>query len=464
MRQILSSITRPIVSNYLTTDSHDRFWFEIKQHDGLWRVALYDVKQGKIEEYHKTMMSALIRGERVGPPVVEFHSVPMNYNDMYLELLARYSPPVSGYSLYDNGFALLSITEAPIIRSLINFGEVTGDRTYIYWAAERARNILRRTDMALRNGVGAPTWSVRVFSNNAPQPASFLVHDALVLDALLMIAERIKADRLLDVRYPGLSQKIQETFEENYHFHSKNRVDWQSDKFGITHKGEMYFVFPRGAGYRYDGVNLPFNMMNAYVRPLLRYSQLSGDPSYKDVAVALGNLFKRHLVKMDNNESYLWSYWWGLYVKGWEGNSISINTPKHEPSLQQDIEDVDHASLDLRAVISLLGEDLVFDICDLDKFSNTVIPLIDRDDYRSPLLINGAIESANYNSTDYLWGELAENDEQVLSRLKARLKDFPYAQDAYIATARFELIGISHLLKATAKHPAKLPSIRGDCN
>lgn len=456
------------MQNVVAIDDNGRFAFEIKRHRGLWRVIIYDGDKGKVDDVHKEAMSVLIlRGEH-NEPIIKFQPIPMPFRDIYLELLTRYSPPISGFSFYDNGFATLSITEAPAIRSLINFSEGTGDQTYLYWAAERAKNILHRTDSELfknRNlGANNPSWSVKVFSHNPPEPASFLVHDAAILDALLLLAEKMDSNPALNMRYPGMIESIKYLFVQNYAFHKKNIILPHTDRFGLIRKDELYFTFPGGDGYKYDGINLPFNMMNSYVRPLIKYSELSGDSSYKDVAISLGKLFKRHISKIEQFNSYLWPYWWGLYSTGWEKNTISVNTPSHKPSVQNDIVDIDHASLDLRAVIALVDQKLVFDSCDLHRFANTMISLVSDGDYKTPLLIDGSIKSANYNSIEYLWGELAEHDKRAMIKLEERVQNFPYVQDAYSPTARFELIGISHLVKAAATSQPQEISVRSNCN
>lgn len=56
-------------------------------------------------------------------------------------------------------------------------------------------------------------------------------------------------------------------------------------------------------------------------------------------------------------------------------------------------------------------------------------------DYKAPLLINGTIKSANYNSIEYLWGEITEYNCIARDVFLQNINNFPYVQDAYTPTA-----------------------------
>ncbi|WP_204375465.1 hypothetical protein, partial [Aeromonas veronii] len=327
----------------------------------------------------------------------------------------------------------------------INMYKKTSDISYLYIAAERASHIIRSNDRSVYHDDTKSGWDVKVFSNNN-KATSFLVHDAIILDSLLMLAKEIASSQELNKRYPNYLNDLKKVFQNNYAHHHKQFYNYDSDVLGIIKKGEAYYTFPDGDGYKYDRVNLPFNMMNAYVRPLINYAIISHDDKYLEIATSLGKLFKRHLQYVEDSNSYLWPYWWGMYRDGWSKGQLSKNTPSQEKSSSPDYVDIDHASLDIRAVLALKENGLVFNNDDLQRFLNRMLILVKDEDYKTPLLIDGTIKSANYNSIEYLWGQLSELRPDAQCEFLKVVGGFPYVQDAYTPTARFELLGYSYLV------------------
>jgi len=424
------------------------FYFEIKEHDKEWQVMYHDTSS-KISSLisNQALIYELKNDGVITKSIIKKTDVKIVYD----ELKNRYSPEIIGLSRYNNKFGTLSISEAPIMRSLINIASKSNNQNYWYEVAERASNILKRTDNKLGiytyDRQSSSQWSLGAFGNNHSVNIPYLVHDSSILDSLLQLAKQMDKDNILKLRYGNMYNDIIKIFEKNYDEHIKYLVTSSDDKFGIVESGEAYFIFPPGSPYEWDGVNLPFNMMNSYVRPLLIYSEITGNKKYKNLAISIGTLFKRHLRNDIENKLVVWPYWWGLYDLGWTSGEVSSNTPIHVAPREKGLSDVDHSSLDIRAVNSLFKRGLVFDYSDITRLSNTMKYNVDDNDYRSPLLIDGSIKSANYNSIEYLWAEVSEFNDEANDILKSSLSYFPYVQDSYTPTARFELVGLSHLIK-----------------
>jgi hypothetical protein len=432
---------------------HDKFAFEIKKHSGNWAVFHIDTAGDLIGSVSDNSLAITVVDDQL---VMKNLSKPVDSNFVFSELLNRYSPPIIGLSRYNNKFGTLSISEAAVIRSLVTVSlEESFNKNYWYEIAERALNLIGRVDRDIGvftyDSSSTSHWSVSAFNDGDSSFIPFLVHDSSILDALLLLATQLKYDEVLNASYPGLYGEILYLFESNYTESINELVSFDGDKYGIIESGEVYFTFKKGSPYQWDGVNLPFNMMNSYVRPLLMYYDLTGVQKYNDLALSIGSLFKRHLIPLEITNSYVWPYWWGLYDKGWSGSDISTNTPEHNSQSVKLLSDVDHSSLDIRAVNSLFKRGMVFDDEDVLRISNTMAFNLTDNDYRSPLIIDGSITSANYNSIEYLWAEVAEFSYDSCVILNDSLMYFPYVQDAYTPTGRYELVGLSHLIKENCK-------------
>lgn len=427
------------IQNILT--NNNSVLFEIKRHRDRFCTVTMNYKYEKTDVTCLTGKDVILSSDGVNILKKTLSDSIITYKT----LLKRYSPPITGFSIYNNDYAMLSITEAPVILSLINMYKKTLDKSYLYLAAERALHIINSSDRSISQNDIKSGWDVKVFSNNN-KATSFLVHDAIILDSLLLLAKEIKSSQELSKRYPNYLNDLKKIFVNNFKYHHKQFYNYDSDVLGIIQKGEAYYTFPDGDGYKYDRVNLPFNMMNAYVRPLINYAELFNDDKYLEIAISLGRLFKRHLQYEEKSNSYLWPYWWGMYTYGWSKGQLSKNTPSHKVSSTPDYVDIDHASLDIRAVLALKDNSLVFNNDDLQRFLNRMLILVRDNDYKTPLLIDGSIKSANYNSIEYLWGQLSEQRSDTQCEFFKVAGRFPYVQDAYTPTARFELLGYSYLI------------------
>jgi len=226
---------------------------------------------------------------------------PMEYYDIFSIYLNRFSPPIVGYSLGDNSYGLLSLTEAVYMRSFVNIASVSSDKSWWYILAEKATNLVSAADENINiadysNSTG-PHWSTIIFSADIPKFVPFLVQDASIIDALLLVAERLDKDELLNARFPTLKGKIDDLFKRNYEHYDRFHIHYGNDKYNIIEPFESYYIFPYNSPATvYDGVNVPFNMMMIYVRPLLIASKLYNDDKYVNDAASLARLFSRHIV------------------------------------------------------------------------------------------------------------------------------------------------------------------------
>lgn len=453
-----------IVSHFYEDDSFiqniitrkNSILFEIKRHQEGFCTAAINDKYEKADRTCATGKDVILSKD--GKNLVKEN--PDDQVANYKTLLERYSPPITGFSLYNNDYAILSITEAPAILSLINMYKKTSDISYLYLAAERASNILSSNYRdPSKDDSGYFGWKVKVFSNNN-KATPFLVHDAIILDSLLELAKEIRPSQELSARYPNYLDDLNNVFISNFEHHQKQFFYFENDALKITKQGEGYYTFPEGDGYKYDKVNLPFNMMNAYIRPLLNYAKITNDDKYLLVAHSLGRLFKRHLRYEKNSNSYLWPYWWGMYTHGWSKGQLSKNTPNQKAPSSPEYVDIDHASLDIRAVLALKDDGAIFNNSDLQRFLNRMLILVNDDDYKTPLLVDGSIKSANYNSIEYLWEQLSEQRLDAQCAFLKTAGSFPYVQDAYTPTARFELLGYSYLIDVEKAYKCNLNNHR----
>lgn len=445
------------IQNIKSASIQNEVAFEVKEANSPWHIETYNFDTNKVGKYKSDKKNILSPNYIDGLLSYATYDSPMKLEDVANLLLYRYSPPLIGFSRYNNQFGVLSIAEAPIMRSLINMASATNDMTYWYYVAERANNILKRTDEALSindyDNKSGPHWSMRLFSIDNSKYVPYLVHDALILDTLSLLATKLKDDEILKLRYPNLYRNIISIFERNYQDNEKYHIRFVDDKYNLIRNDESYYIFPYNSPYLYDGVNLPFNMLLSYVRPLLLYAKLTANDKYAANAYSMVNLFKRHIIYIDTTDSWEWPYWWGLLRSGWQEGTVSVNTRSFAANNNKDIEDVDHGSIDIRAIIALINNGTLFEKSDINKLVNTLLVMIGNDYQKFPSGIDGSYKSANNNSKIYLWSELAEYDKRANNLFSIIMSDFPYVQDNFTATARFELVGITHMMKSNIIFP-----------
>jgi len=111
-------------------------------------------------------------------------------------------------------------------------------------------------------------------------------------------------------------------------------------------------------------------------------------------------------------------------------------------------EDIDHGSLDVRGVISLANDGIIFNVSDIDILSNTLIQIIGNNFSTISGDIAGGRKSPNNLSAIMLWSILSEYNDDVLKLYRRLITDLPPVYDYHNLTARYEIVGVSHLIKS----------------
>jgi len=118
-------------------------------------------------------------------------------------------------------------------------------------------------------------------------------------------------------------------------------------------KVACYMFFRRGSPTKYDGSNLPYNQMHAWVSAIL-YGETDKYSSVNQQAKSMVDLFL-------NNENfyeefppnYGWHYTWGLGYDGWtKTEGISVNTPDYKGNKNN--ANISYRSMDATAILQTI--------------------------------------------------------------------------------------------------------------
>lgn len=90
---------------------------------------------------------------------------------------------------------------------------------------------------------GISTWPVIVFSKEGVS-SYCLVHDDLIFDSLLLVAEFIKNSSYESKEETVYLERLSELFVSNYAVHSNDKVTGYYDWYDISIPGEQYYIFP----------------------------------------------------------------------------------------------------------------------------------------------------------------------------------------------------------------------------
>ncbi len=147
--------------------------------------------------------------------------------------------------------------------------------------------------------------------------------------------------------------------------------DWRE-----TPEGEGFYVTPKGAPVRYDGVELPFNQVLSLGRTLVELAVLTGEPGYRDKVAKIAAWLKSDL-RTNAAGAYEWSYAWtqGRFFSGWTAeDEVSRYLASHHGT--RAAEDVDHGHIDVGfAVLAFreLGPASGFTDADMRAFAATFV-------------------------------------------------------------------------------------------
>jgi hypothetical protein len=218
--------------------------------------------------------------------------------------------------------------------------------------------------------------------------------------------------------------------------------DWRE-----TPSGEGFYVTPKGAPVRFDGVELPFNQVLSLGRTLVELAVLTGDEGYADKVRKIARWFKADL-RPNAAGAYEWSYVWtkGRFFSGWTAeDGVSRYLPSHPGT--RVAEDVDHGHIDIGfAVLALreLGTASGFTQDDMRRFAATFVRNIITTDARGvPTVfdrIDGRGPKGKRPNIPAAWLPLAPWDRAISDHLYA---DFNRRQPA--ATTPEVVLGTAYL-------------------
>ncbi len=173
-----------------------------------------------------------------------------------------------------------------------------------------------------------------------------------------------------------------------------------------------YVTGERGCPFWSDGAGKAHNYQASLGRSLLRLGQLTGDRRWQTHAERIARLLKHHLRVADNG-SYVWNYWWGPAETGWtRENSPSFNTPvwKGHPV----VEDSSHGHLEIDFACLCAKNGCVFDEADMRRFAATFLKnVIDDRKWTMNDRVDGKAGWGAHNAIIGGWMELATWEPRV---------------------------------------------------
>ena len=113
----------------------------------------------------------------------------------------------------------------------------------------------------------------------------------------------------------------------------KNHIDVLATKGQKPYwvpSGTPFLMWPKGSGFYFDGLNVPFNHQNEWAYALVR----AGDEGEIEPA-AVGQAIVAHFLRRVAPDGRLpqtgkWDYWWGQAYEGWSASDqVSINMPEY---------------------------------------------------------------------------------------------------------------------------------------
>jgi hypothetical protein len=202
-------------------------------------------------------------------------------------------------------------------------------------------------------------------------------------------------------------------------------------------------VFGRkGCPFWSDNVEKPFNYLCGEGRSLIRLAQLTGDGHWEKRAKAIARLLKRHL-RVANNGSYVWNYWWGTIEKGWgRADSPSYNTPTYAG--RATVEDTSHGALEVGFVILCAEAGWIFGEEDVRRLARTFLEnVVDKTRWTMNDRVDGRGGWGRYDASAGRWLDLAKWEPRVA----AAGRNIYEKQKIYERKSGSVLLGVARVLK-----------------
>jgi len=255
---------------------------------------------------------------------------------------------------------------------------------------------------------------------------------------MLEFAWLVRNNRKLHNKYAQQADSFVKAAEEVFQ-------DAQSEWRDGPQPGEGYYVFGRrGCPFWSDNVGKPFNYLCGEARSLVRLAQMTGEELWQEQTQAIARLFKRHL-RIAENGSYVWNYWWGVIEKGWDrNNSPSYNTPTYAG--YKTVEDTSHGALEIEFAILCAQAGWVFADDDMQRFIKTFLEnVVDKTKWTMNDRVDGRSGWGRHDAQAGRWADLAQWDPRVATAVR----NIYEKQKIYEQLSGSVLLGVAQVLKWT---------------
>lgn len=306
----------------------------------------------------------------------------------------------------NNETAQLAWGESYVLWSLAAMARATDQPLYFDRLARHLDALLLQRDdargVADYRGISGACWRNTSYQPQG-QPYCYAVHSGMLIYPMAEFARLVADWRHRDaLAYDGQTYAAKAAA---YTAAAAETVAYHDDEWDPA----GYYVFRGDATFlEYAGVDQPLNQSNAMGLALLVLHDVTGDPAYRDKAVALAERFKAQLT-LGADDAYLWNYWGGAYAG--------------------DGEDISHAAINVEFAVRAAERGLVFTDGDVDRFANTFLARIYRDDATfGDFLGGGPTNDASYRPQIGRWLPLAARRTAVYTAVHdAFVRDYPPA-------------------------------------
>ena len=322
-----------------------------------------------------------------------------------------------GYSASLNENGELAWGESYILLAYMEMYRATRDRCYLRKLVEHFDRVLQNRDdirgvADVYAGKPLAGWGSTRYSKG--EWHVWIVHTGMITMAPTEFVRLVGGDPFLHREFGATAQVYRERLEECIR---DTQPYWRNGPAS----GEGYFYSPR--------LNdaLPLNQQNAMGSVLLEMWRATGNLRYRKQAERLARFFRNRL-RTSDPRVYDWAYWYKL--KGEARGS----------------EDISHAALNVDFAVRCVAEGIVFTRSDAERFANTWLLKVRREDGSYAGEVSGREDGSEYMPfSGGMWLALCRVLPKPLAQ--AMYRD---VLQAYLKKSRYsasELLGLARLLR-----------------
>ena len=322
-----------------------------------------------------------------------------------------------GYSDWLNEDGNLAWGESYILLAYVEMYRATRDRFYLRKLVEHFDRVLKnRDDMRgvadVYAGKPLAGWGSTRYSKG--EWHVWIVHTGMINMAPAEFVRLVNRDPFLHREFGATAQAYQARIEECIR---DTQPYWRNGPAA----GEGYFHSPLLHEV------LPLNQQNVMGSVLLEMWRATGNPRYREQAERLARFFRNRL-RTDDPRLYDWAYWYKLNGEA------------------RGSEDISHASLNVDFAARCVAEGIVFNRTDAERFANTWLLKVRREDGTYAGEVSGREDGSEYMPfSGGMWLALC----RVLPKPLAQ-EMYRDVLQAYLKKTRYsagELPGIARLLR-----------------